>query len=100
MRQIRPLLKNSDKHKTLSWLAELESAFQRIKKLVAEITQNNHFDPNLDTRVVCDSSRYGLGAALEQNTKEGWVAIAYATRFLNSLEEKYSVNAQELLRVV
>ena len=31
---------------------------------------------------------------------EGWVAIAYASRFLNSLEEKYSVNELELLGVV
>ena len=29
-----------------------------------------------------------------------WVAIAYASRFLNSLEEKYSVNELELLGVV
>ena len=31
---------------------------------------------------------------------EGWVAVAYASRFLNSLEEKYSVNELELLGVV
>ena len=80
--------------------AENESAFQRIKKLVTEITQNKHFDQNIDTLVVCDASTYELGAALEQNTEEGWVAIAYASRFLNSLEEKYSVNELEPLGVV
>ena len=83
----RPLLKK-DKHKTFSWSVEHESAFQKIKKLVTEFTQNKHFDQNLDTRVVCDASTYGLGSALEQNTKKGWVAITYASRFLNSLEEK------------
>ena len=69
---LRLLLKNTDKHKTLNWSAEHETAFQTIKKLVAEITHNKHFDQNLDTRVVCDFSTYELGAALEQNTKEGW----------------------------
>ena len=81
-------------------MAEHESAFQNIKNLVAEITQNKHFDQNFDTRVLCDASTYRLGAALEQNTKEGWVAIAYASRFLNSLEEKYSIYDFELLGVV
>ena len=50
--------------------------------------------------MVCDASTYRLGAALEQNTKKGWVAIAYASRFLSSLEEKYSVNELELLGFV
>ena len=50
--------------------------------------------------MVCDASTYGLGAALEQNTKEGSVAIAHASKFLNSLEEKNSVNELELLGVV
>ena len=45
-------------------------------------------------------STTGLGAALEQFSPEGWVAVAYASRFLNSLEEKYSVNELELLGVV
>ena len=57
-------------------------------------------DQHLDTRIVCDASNTGLGAALEQHSAEGWVAIAYATRFLNSLEEKNSVNEIELLGVV
>ena len=81
-------------------MTELESAFQRIKNLVAEITQNKHFDRNLDTRVGSDASTYGLGAALEQNTKERWVAIAYVSSFQKLLEGKYSVNELELLGVV
>ena len=68
--------------------------------MVSEITQNKHFDQHPDTRIVCDASTTGLGAALEQHSPEGWVAVAYASRFLNSLEEKYSVNELELLGVV
>ena len=46
----------------------------------------------------CDASRSGLGAALEQLTVDGWKPIAFTSRFLNSCEERYSVN--ELLGVV
>ena len=50
--------------------------------------------------MVCDASTYRLGAALEQNTEERWIAIPFVSRFLSSLEEKYSVNELELLGVV
>ena len=51
-------------------------------------------------RVKCDASRSGLGAALEQNTPEGWKPIAFASQFLNSTEERYSVNELEILGIV
>ena len=97
---LRPLLKNTEKKKPLDWSSEHNTAFKNILKLVVEITQNKHFDQQLETRIVCDASNTGLGAALEQNLPEGWIAVAYASRFLNSPEKKYSVNEQELLGVV
>ena len=45
-------------------------------------------------------SRSGLGAALEQSTVDGWKPIAFKSQFLNSCEERYSVNQLELLGVV
>ena len=48
----------------------------------------------------CDASRSGLGAAVEQLTVDGWKPIAFASRFLNSCEERYSVNELERLGVV
>ena len=93
---LRPLLKNTEKNRHINWLPEHSLAFKNILQLVAKITQNKHFD----TRIVCDASNTSLGAALEQHAADGWVAIAYASRFLNSLEEKYSVNELELLGVV
>ena len=69
-------------------------------KLVSEITQTKHFDQHLDTRIVCDASTARFCVSLEEKFSEGWVAIACATRFLNSLEKKDSVNELELLGVV
>ena len=48
-----------------------------------------------------DASHSGLGAALEQEIeKDVWVPIAFASRFLNDQEKKYSTNELELLAIV
>ena len=49
----------------------------------------------------CDASHSGLGASLEQQNVEGeWIPIAFASRYLNTQEKKYSTNELELLAVV
>ena len=54
----------------------------------------------METRIKCDASKARLGAALEQRSPIGWHTVAFAFRFLNSNEERYSVNELELLGVV
>ena len=54
----------------------------------------------METRIKCDSSRAGLGAALEQRSPTRWHTVVFATRFLNSNGECYNVNELELLGVV
>ena len=71
-----------------------------IKDKIAASTENSHFNPKLDLRVKCDASRSGLRAALEKNTSDGWKPIAFASRFLNQTEERYSLNELELSGVV
>ena len=68
---LRSLLKTLKKIRPLNWLPEHNLAFKNILQLVAKITQNKHFDQYLDTRIVCDASKIGLGAALEQHSEEG-----------------------------
>ena len=41
-----------------------------------------------------------MGAAHEQNTSDGWKPLAFALQFLNSKEERCSVNELELLGIV
>ena len=93
----RPLLKKSVK---FTWTDEHTKHFNQIKEKIANSTENSHYNPKLDVRVKCDASRSGLVAALEQNTPDGWKPIAFASRFLNSTEERYSVNELELLGIV
>ena len=93
----RPLLKKSVK---FIWREEHTKHFNLNKEKIANSTENSHYNPKLDVRVKCDASRSGLGAALEQNTPDGCKPIAFASQFLNSTEERYSVNELELLGIV
>ena len=94
---LRPLLKKSAK---FIWTTEHTKHFNLIKEKIANSTENSHYNPKLDVRVKCDATRSGLGAALEQDTPDGWKPIAFASRVLNSTEERYSVDELQLLGIV
>ena len=94
---LRPFLQKSAK---CIWTDEHTIHFDAIKTRIANHTENIHCNPQLETRKKCDASCSGLGAALEQLTVDGWKPISFASRFLNSNEEHYSINALELLGVV
>ena len=63
--------------------------------LVTKITDNKHFDQNLETRVVSEASTFGLGAALRTLD-----FIFICIKVLNNYEKNYSRNTLEWLRVV
>ena len=60
---LRPLLK---KNENFIWTENHQTHFEHIKYTMANATENNHFNPTLETQVKYDASRQGLGAALEQ----------------------------------
>ena len=98
---IRPLLKKENiVNNKIKWSNEHTDALNNIKNKIAEITEQKHFDKEKPTRVKCDASHKGIGATLEQWDHNGWFPIAYASRFLNTAEQKYSTNELELLAVV
>ena len=82
------------------WEQKHDRAFKIILTAVQNITEKRPFVSNRETRIVCDASRDGIGAALEQEIPDGWAAVAYVSRFLNTCENKYSVNELELLAAV
>ena len=87
--------------KKFEWSQEQSVVFEELKKAVANIAKLNYYDPAKETRVKSDASYSGLGASLEQLTKENdWVPISFASRYLNNQEKKYSSNELELLAVV
>ena len=91
------MLKNTSK---FIWTEEHENCFDEIQNGIANATANSHYNPQLETRVKWDASRFGLGAALGQLAVDGWKPIAFTSRFLNYCQECYSVNELELLGVV
>ena len=93
----RDLLKKDNKYK---WDHKHQIAFENLKLHIKNITENTHYDSTRKTSVRTDASRSRLGAVLEQESNKGWETIAYASRFLNKAEEKYSINELELLGVV
>ena len=98
--QLRPSLKASNKNKFV-WGAEQQSAFANIFQLIANITKRFHYDQNRKTRVKCEASHSGLGAALEQKVESDiWVPIAFASRLPNDQKKKYSTNELKLLAIV
>ena len=94
---LRPLLKKNEK---FLWTENHQIHFEHIKTTIANATENTHFNPILETWVKCDAYPQGLGAALEQLDSEGWKTVAFASRFFNKNEERYSINELELLVVV
>ena len=78
---------------------EHEQAFGEIKA-IKTMNGLKHFKRNLPFRIICDASKEGLGAILQQQTKEGWETTHFASRFLTTFEQKYSINEIELLAVV
>ena len=98
--QLRPSLKASNKSKFV-WGECQQTAFRNILQLIADITKMYHYDQGLNSRVKCDASHSGLGAALEQEIENDVsVPIAFASRFLNDQEKKYTTNELELLAIV
>ena len=99
---LRPLLSkaNTKALNKLDWNEKHSEAFNEIKLQIQNIPKNKHFDTEKQTRVRCDASKKGLGACLEQKYGNNWEPVAYASRFLNNQEQRYSTNELDFLAVV
>ena len=94
------LLSFLSKSTECKWEEEQETAFQKIKRAIQKITGTKHFKRNQPVRIICDASKEGLRAVHQQESEEGWVATHFASRFLTTFEQKYSISGLELLAVV
>ena len=78
------------------WTFEQQSAFEKIRDVLAKDAMIAHFDVNKDIEVHTDASKYGLGACLLQDSRP----VAYASRSLTPTEMHYANIEKELLSVV
>ena len=82
--------------KELEWTSELDLAFQKAKRLLAEATLLHHPVPGARTVLTTDASDIAIGAVLEQQIDEHWQPLAFFSRQLNKAERNYSTIDREL----
>ena len=98
--ELRPLLK---KDQPWNWGEKHDKAIQVINEKVKQVAEVGHFKRSSPIRIICDASKAGLGAVLQQiyeNIENNWRPIHFAPRFLTPLESKFSINKLELLAIV
>ena len=79
----RTLLK---KDTNWEWKNEQEKAFEQVNNEIKKVTALNHFKRTCPLRIICDDSKAGLGAVLQQEENGEWKPLSFASRFLPELE--------------
>ena len=72
------------------WDIEQQAAFQAKKEELMKPTVLALYDPKAKTKVSADASSFGLGAVLLQLDDRGWHPVAFASRSLSEVEQRYA----------
>ena len=91
-----PLRKLVKKNAAWTWGEEEQKAFLMIKQELSNATATAYFDPQTKCELLVDGSPVGIAAILSQNGHP----IAYASRSLTEVEQRYSQLEREALAVV
>ena len=83
-----PLRKLTKADEPWIWSEQQENAFQTLKNILSSDTVMSYFDPAKETQLCLDASPVGLAAIMSQDNK----IIAYASRALSPVEQRYSQN--------
>jgi hypothetical protein len=97
----KPLTNLIKKDNEFIWNDNCQQAFDELKEKLVNHPILQHPNYGKEFILMTDSSGVGLGVVLAQkdnNNKE--VVIAYASRTLNSTEQKYLITEQECLAVI
>lgn len=97
-----PLWKMTKKEVKWTWSAKEDRAFKELKHAISTKAMG-FFNKNWITYVIVDASPVGLGAVLAQqnpNNKDEFVLIAFASRLLTEVEQRYSQCEKEGLSTV
>jgi hypothetical protein len=92
----KPVTELLEKSKTFEWTPRREANFEELKKRLTMTPVLTMSDMEKPFSIYCDASGQGLGCVLMQ---DGHV-VAYASRQLKKLEEKYPIHDLELAAVI
>ena len=98
----QPLRELAQKNTPWEWTDRHEHALRHLKTALAEAPVTAYFDPDKPTEINVDASPVGLGAILAQtnSTTGDKHVVAYASRSLTAVEQRYSQTEREALAVV
>ena len=97
-----PLRELIKKNTPFQWKTEHEHAFDEVKSALTSSTVMSYFDNSKRTELVTDASPFGLSAILSQFTpgKQDRKIVAYISRSLSDVEQRYSQTEREALAIV
>jgi len=94
---LRELLK---KNNVFKWKKRHEVAFVNLKKEMSKQACLTYFDPAIPCKLITGASNYGIGAVLVQPHNGIDKSIAFASKSLTELEQKYATTEKECLALV
>uniref|UniRef100_A0A3B1J669 ribonuclease H n=1 Tax=Astyanax mexicanus TaxID=7994 RepID=A0A3B1J669_ASTMX len=93
----KPLRDLLSKKNCWLWGPDQVKAFNDLKKDLSSTPVLALYDPNKETKLSADASSYGLGSVLLQKWGEQWRPVAYASRSLTQVEQRYAQVEKEAL---
>ena len=93
---VQPLRELTKKDKTWSWGNDEEVSLKMLKERLTDSKTTTYFDPNKDSTISVDASPVGIAAVFTQDGR----VVAYASRALSPVEQRYSQTEREALAVL
>jgi cleavage and polyadenylation specificity factor subunit 1 len=87
------------KAKTIVWTEKEAEAFTKAKSVLAKTVMLIHPDQRAATRLMVDASDFAIGAELSQFQQGTWKPIAFFSRKLQPVQQRYSTFDRELLAI-
>ena len=97
-----PLRELTKKNTKFEWTAVHQQAFDNITRALSSSPCMSYFDPQKETSIIVDASPVGLSAILTQKARDSddSKVVAYASRSLTDVEQRYSQTEKEALAIV
>ena len=96
----QPMRELLSKKANWHWGVEQQAAFDTTKEEMLQPTVLALYNPKAKAKVPADASSFGLGAVLLQQDDRGWHPVAFASRSLSEVEQRYAQIEKEALATV